>query len=82
MHKDVLSTYPSCVVLADMQMMVEELSKVVQGKKGNNRAEAPSTKSPSERKRCRTEDDVIATAVPLADLMDTSFADNNHGEPS
>ena len=61
-----------------MQMMVEELSKVVQRKK--NRAEAPSTKSPSELKRCRTDDEVIATAVPLADLMDTSPADNTLSE--
>ena len=56
-------------------MMVEELSKVVQRKKSNIGAEAPPTSSPSERKRRRTDGDVIATSVPLADLMDTSTAD-------
>lgn len=54
--------------------MVEELSKVVQRKKSNTGAEAPSTGSPAERKRRRTDEDKIATSVPLADVMDTSPA--------
>lgn len=55
-------------------MMVEELSKVVQGKKSNTRAEAPSTSSPSERKRWRTDGDEIATSVPLQEIIGTSAA--------
>ena len=55
-------------------MMVDELSKVVQRKKNNTGAEAPSTSSPAERKRRRTDEDEIVTSVPLADFMDTSAA--------
>lgn len=69
-------------MLPDMQMMVEELSKVVQRKNSHTKPEAPSTKSPSERKRCRTDEGVIATAVPLADLMDTVPADDVYGKTS
>lgn len=57
-------------------MMVEELSKVVQRKKSKIGAEAPFTSSPAERKRRRTDEDEIATSVPLPDIMDTSAADD------
>lgn len=57
-------------------MMVEELSKVVQRKKSNTGAEAPSTSSPAERKRRRTDEDETGTSVPLADIMDTAAADS------
>ena len=57
-------------------MMAEELSKVVQRKKSNTRAEAPCTSSPAERKRRRTDQDEIATSVPLTGIMNTSAADD------
>lgn len=51
-----------------LQMMMEELNKVVQRKAGQNKAAAPATSSPVDRKRKRTEQTDITTDVSLAAL--------------
>ena len=51
-----------------LQMMMEELNKVMQRKAGQNMAAAPATNSPVDRKRKHTEHTNAATDVPLAAL--------------
>lgn len=51
-----------------LQMMMEELNKVVQRKEGQNKAAAPATSSPVDRKRKRIEQTDVVTEVPLTAL--------------
>ena len=48
-----------------MQMMVDELDKAMQREAKHNRAEAPATSSPKDRKRSRPEEAEVAMKVPL-----------------
>ena len=51
-----------------LQMMMEEVNKVVQRKAGQNKAAAPATSSPVDRKRKRIEQTDVVTEVPLTAL--------------
>jgi len=53
-----------------LQVMVDELNKVVQRRAGQAETGAPSTSSPKERKRKRNDEAEVTTNISLAALKE------------